>query len=154
MKNLKIEEHKNKDFLYKLLCLKLKTTNMRRYKNEKYYVIKSEDNIVYGIARLINGVTKEEKARLINFKNFKLRKKDKRKRIKGLIGIWVSDEIRGKGYGKKLINARAKQIKKGDIIISDVRVTSPLLNYYKEKYKMKEIKKTNTHIYIKNKKYK
>jgi predicted GNAT family N-acyltransferase len=152
MRNLEIVESKNKDFMFKLLCLKLKNNTLKRWKNEKYYIITSTNNILYGISRIITHFTEEEKIFLkkdIYYSNFDFQEEEFNKLV-AFFGVWVSPDIRGMKYGQKLINKRSEHITSDNVIISDVRCTSPLLKYYKNLHKMKEINKTETHYYLKN----
>jgi len=108
-----IEEHLNNDFLYKILKLKLKNNNLVRFKNEKYFIIRDKNGVLYGISRLITSFTKEEKELLktlhiyndCNFRNMELEK------CCAFLGIWISDAIREKGFESKLIKSRGNYLK-------------------------------------------
>jgi len=144
---MKIINYENKDYIFKILKSQL-SADLRRYKNEVYYVA-TQNSIICGISRY-SILTEEDLARP-DFDIFDIDKNvvTKNNPVNYLSGVWVNERYRGKGVGTSLLDSRMEHIKNNGIIITDVRLTSSLADIYKDKYHMQELQKTDSYYILK-----
>lgn len=130
----------NTEFMNKLLKIKLNDCNVKEYKNEHYFGYVSDGNILKGLSRIVF-LEEDEKSFLENcFSNIN-------GNIAFLSGVWVDKKERNKGYGKAMIEARFNIITDKMTLITDIKKTSPLYDYYLKKG-FKKIEEDDFYYYL------
>ena len=145
---MKILQHHNPYYMNSLLKIKLCGV-INKYQNEIYFVL-TENDIIYGISRLVSLNPKEYPKMKEQFKNTNTDIDDE-KNVFVFAGVWVSEECRGNQYGISLITHRLDVLRKEKndyIILSDIYNTSPLLSYYNEMLNIININKQEKITYI------
>ena len=148
---MKIEKYLKKDIAYKIIKKAYELefgADLKKYETEMYFVAYDSENLICGVSRfaiLTGNELLREGFKIFDLKDEELDDKE----IYYLSGIWVEKEQRNQGIGKKLLEKRMNYINQSDIVITDVRKTSSLIDIYKDKYGFKEIAQEEKYIILK-----